>query len=513
MTYDYIVIGGGVSGVFLTYKLMTTGKSILLIESSNRLGGKLLLNKDKRMKVELGGARFASTHKKVLRLIGELKLTDDIIELPSDDDIVYKMKDKINLRNIEQKVLLESKDFPKKYLQGVTYKQLCYDILGEETSHIYQNMFGYDSEFIHLNAYAMLKMFGADILKKSQYYTLKNGYESIISKMKDSFTNNVEIKMNTAIHDIGENYVLHNKTKQYFRKCVMCVPKKTLEKFSYFKNNLSLNTVRGIPLLRIYMKYPVSGKGPWFKDIKRTITDSYIRQIIPIDYEKGIIMISYTDGDDARSLNDLVKLGDKILIQKVHSAINKIFKITPPTPLLTKCAYWGEGVHMWKSGVNVKEEYEKLLQITPKIFIATESYSMHQCWVEGCLDMVYDVLDKMNVKTDVNIKDKVKDKLKDKVKVYGIDAVLKEKAWIVMEINGRKKIYDVQKWLNKHPGGRDNIMKGIKANNHYKDQNKYPESPMDLFNGISSHTSGDVIQKMLKTDNKLVVYVGLLKKI
>ena len=82
-----------------------------------------------------------------------------------------------------------------------------------------------------------------------------------------------------------------------------------------------------------------------------------------------------------------------------------------------------------------------------------------------------------------------------------------------MEINGRKKIYDVQKWLNKHPGGRDNIMKGIKANNHYKDPKKYPESPMDLFNGISSHTSGDVIQKMLKTDNKLVVYVGLLKKI
>jgi hypothetical protein len=56
-------------------------------------------------------------------------------------------------------------------------------------------------------------------------------------------------------------------------------------------------------------------------------------------------------------------------------------------------------------------------------------------------------------------------------------------------------------------------MKGIKANNHYKDPKKYPESPMDLFNGISSHTSGDVIQKMLKTDNKLVVYVGLLKKI
>ena len=30
--------------------------------------------------------------------------------------------------------------------------------------------------------------------------------------------------------------------------------------------------------------------------MKRTITDNYIRHIIPIDYNNGLIMISYTDG-------------------------------------------------------------------------------------------------------------------------------------------------------------------------------------------------------------------------
>ena len=36
-------------------------------------------------------------------------------------------------------------------------------------------------------------------------------------------------------------------------------------------------------------------KDLWFKNIKRTITDNYIRQIIPINYEEGLIMISYSD--------------------------------------------------------------------------------------------------------------------------------------------------------------------------------------------------------------------------
>lgn len=511
MSYDYIVVGGGISGVFLTYKLQETGRSILLIESGNRLGGKLLLNREKGFNVELGGARFSSTHEKVLTLVNELELTKDMIELPSDDDIVYKMKDKVNMESLHKKILTGSKDFSKKYLQGITYRQLCYDILGQDITEIYQNMFGYDSEFLHLNAHAMLKMYGKDLLKKSTYYILKNGYESLIEKMKDSFKDNVEIKMDTEVNDIGNNYVLCKKTKYYYKKLSLCIPQKSLQRMNYFRDNLSLNSVTPIPLLRIYMKYPLDNNNkPWFKNIKRTITDKYIRHIIPINYDEGTIMISYTDGDLARMWNDLVKLGNNILVKKVHEEIKRLFKIEPPKPLKIKCAYWNEGVHMWKAGVNIKEEYEKIIEISPKIFIATESYSMHQCWVEGCLDVCYDVLEKL----DSNYKrDNPKKILDKKVKLYSIDEVLKQKNWIILELNDKKKIYDVKNWLSKHPGGKDNLMKGITANNHYKDSKKYPQSPTDLFSSIGAHKSGKVIQNMLKKENEFVVFVGLLKKI
>ena len=60
--YDYIVVGGGISGLFMTYKLSETDKKILLVESTNRLGGRLFTKKEKDIQFELGGARISSKH-------------------------------------------------------------------------------------------------------------------------------------------------------------------------------------------------------------------------------------------------------------------------------------------------------------------------------------------------------------------------------------------------------------------------------------------------------------------
>ena len=39
--YDIIIIGGGIAGLFTAYKLRDTGLRIILLESSNRLGGRI----------------------------------------------------------------------------------------------------------------------------------------------------------------------------------------------------------------------------------------------------------------------------------------------------------------------------------------------------------------------------------------------------------------------------------------------------------------------------------------
>ena len=75
-------------------------------------------------------------------------------------------------------------------------------------------------------------------------------------------------------------------------------------------------------LLRIYTKYPT--KKLWFKGIKRTITDNYIRHIIPINEEVGLIMISYSDDIYAEMWNRYSNISKNFLITMLHKEIEKI---------------------------------------------------------------------------------------------------------------------------------------------------------------------------------------------
>ena len=175
---------------------------------------------------------------------------------------------------------------------------------------------------------------------------------------------------------------------------------------------------------------------------------------------------------------------------------------------------------MWEPGHSVKDVYKRLLKPFPteKIYLVNEAFSLHQCWIEGCLDMAYDVLEVMDPTfkrgKPKNKMGGSKEKPKRKSKVYTIDQVLKKRNWIVLDIKKQLRIFDVGKWLKDHPGGADNLKRGIKANKYYKDKEKYPESPIQLFKQIGAHSSGKVLKKMLlDMKNPLVKYIGIMKKV
>ena len=102
-------------------------------------------------------------------------------------------------------------------------------------------------------------------------------------------------------------------------KIVSTIPYLAIRKMDIFDDFEYLHCVKPIPLFRIYAQYPKDKQTNkvWFHKIKRTITDNYIRHIIPIDYEKGIIMISYTDLYLADMWNNWYLLGEKILTEKL----------------------------------------------------------------------------------------------------------------------------------------------------------------------------------------------------
>ena len=120
-------------------------------------------------------------------------------------------------------------------------------------------------------------------------------------------------------------------------------------------------------------------------------------------------------------------------------------------------------IHMWKVGSSMNEDYKRLLKPfdDKEIYLCNESFSKHQCWIEGSLLMSKDLIKKLNTQ-------KGSGKKTIKKKQYKIHQVLRRKNWIIFEYKGKKWIHKIfSSWFNEHPGGREHLIEGVKANTYY----------------------------------------------
>ena len=278
MKYDAIIIGGGITGLSIAYRFIDSYKNILLIESTNKLGGRIKTIDDKKNELiyEAGAARISENHTKTLNLIEELELDD--------------------------------------------------------------------AEFMKMNAKAALNLFTEDFGRDTTYYCLKNGLGQLINKMEKLINREkyITIKKKEKLLEINNDNTIITDIDMYtYENLILTIPHKELKQISILNELDILNAVEEVPLLRIYAKYPLDDDGNiWFKNIKRTITNNYIRHIIPIDYEKGLIMISYVDSEYADMWNDSVISNNKQVIDRLHKEIKNLFKIEPPEPEYIKYYYW-----------------------------------------------------------------------------------------------------------------------------------------------------------------------------
>ena len=62
-TKDVIIVGGGISGLYTAYRICNQfpDKTVLLLESSDELGGRIRTQYEKGFQVEKGAARFLET--------------------------------------------------------------------------------------------------------------------------------------------------------------------------------------------------------------------------------------------------------------------------------------------------------------------------------------------------------------------------------------------------------------------------------------------------------------------
>ena len=99
--YDIIIVGGGISGLYLSYKI--NNKKVLLIEKSNNLGGRIFTIKNKinnnNYVIEAGAARFSNNDQFLLDLLADLGILNKKEQITSDFE--YWDKDDGKLSSIK----------------------------------------------------------------------------------------------------------------------------------------------------------------------------------------------------------------------------------------------------------------------------------------------------------------------------------------------------------------------------------------------------------------------------
>lgn len=281
--YDVVVVGGGVSGTYSAWRLSEhlKDKKICLMESSNRIGGRLFsltLPDAPDLCAELGGMRFLSQQENVYGLVRFLGFTPEFFDHDSTENIVYVRRvhlDKKDLTKIPYNLKEEEKGktsrelmmmaihraFPqiksmkqpeiREYLKTAEYQgiplwqwgfwNLLMSQLSIEAYHYIRDSGGYNTGTSNWNAYDAIVSFGkynSDV----KFYKIKEGFDSVPKKMAELFVKNGgELKLNSPLTFLkqvtidNENLIqLFCKTatgedSYYARHVILALPKRSIE--------------------------------------------------------------------------------------------------------------------------------------------------------------------------------------------------------------------------------------------------------------------------------------------
>ena len=541
--YDLVIIGGGISGIYTLYKLSSKYPhlKILLLESGERYGGRIYSYKEnvdgEEYIMDLGAGRLGHHHKLINNLINELGLKPKIIDIPNTKTYIElsennNARDKTHLKDSIITKLYKFFVSPlvsklgKSVLQKFYLSELIKKYVSLSFFQKVESVFEYSSDLNEFNAYDAIKYFKHDYNNESKFFTLYGGIGQIIENMLDlikktksyksknitllnlsSVENITKINSNNnTLYKIVVNNYSKSKVYNVYSNYVICaLPKQSLEKLDLFKPFLrDLNSIISINLLRIFEIYDKTNEEVWFKNIEKTITNSEVQFVIPINPNNGLIMSSYSDSANARFWNLLrAKKGIQFVKNKLNIKLNQLFSIynikIPPSKYI-KMYFWDAGVACWKKNVDSDNLSSKLLNPLPNVFIIGENYSQYQAWCEGALMTSENCISKLGSMLITTMKTKALKytrklggkKGEHNKKMFTLDEVkkhnTKKDAWTIIE----NKVYNISSWIPKHPGG-EIIMQALGKD----------ATQLFIANGHPSYVKKTILPKY---------YIGNLKK-
>ena len=409
-SYDLIIVGGGIAGLRVGIEALKINPCIncCILEKYGYIGGRIVTFRKNIPRIgevqwENGAGRIAVSHKKVLHLLKNYGLT--FIPIRSESSFINEKIGTITENKFSDLIQFyfgPIEQLTADVLATHTLSELLNKTIGLLSAKKLYEQFPYYSEIHTLRADLALESFRTEMGTNNGFGIVKEGFSSLTNAMMDEFTDRGgKVIIDLDAYKVTTNYNksvtinckirnTNKKTLYTGKVVVLALHHSALTKIDGVNTLSVLRHLTMMPLLRIYAVFPTKNGISWFSKFNKIVTNSPIRYIIPIDSKRGIVMISYTDGLDAKWWFKQ-NITDNDVKEIVMTKIRKLFpELNIPDPIFFKQHPWYDGCTYWLPGTyNVEEESNKSLYPRPKsmpnLFMCGESFAVKQCWVESAL--------------------------------------------------------------------------------------------------------------------------------
>jgi len=412
LNVDIIIIDSGISGLYSAFNIKKKfpNSSFLIFEKHKKdwLGGRT--NNENFYGVEVvTGAGIGRKDKNPLlkKLLDHLHIQYKEFQFKMN---YAKTFNPVNIIKIINILKLEYKKHPE--LHNETFKDFFIKTLGNnlfnkfilssgysdyEKADIQETLYNYGMED-NIGGWTGLEIPWKKLVEKMYYFIGSKHF-----KFSSDVVSIKKIRENPCLFEL----IIKNGLKYYCNKVIIATTINGIQKlipYALDKNSI-YQQIHGQPFLRLYAKFDKKSTEIMKKIIPNyTIVPGPLQKIIPIDIEKGIFMIAYSDNKNAVFLKNYLE-NTKInreffckLIEKSIGISKNSLKI-----IAIKDFYWPIGTHYYeplkKNFANREDFVEKVQNPEKGILVVGEVVSRYQGWVEGALESVKKVVTNNWIKT------------------------------------------------------------------------------------------------------------------
>jgi monoamine oxidase len=400
MVHDTVIVGAGIAGLWLAEQIATRGHRVLVLEKYDYFGGRVLTSA--KHGVEVGAGRVHERHWRVGTLLKRFSL--DTVPLSTKVDWRSIGSDTAEPASLEETwapIIAQIVRLSPRTLATHTLRELADRILGRRAAKALLDRYPYRAEVEKMRADLGIASFHAEMGTRAGYFGVRGGLTQLTDALVAACrAAGVRFRTGAAVTRVDpsvDGYEIHladgeNPVKT--RRVILATHVAALTKMELPAEVRAGDLARlGMaPLTRVYATYPIHKEAAWFADLPKTVTDSPLRYIIPINPAKGMIMISYVDDRDTAAWKGLK---GPALVTAIQSELRRLFpERSIPEPTWMHAYEWTDGCTYWRPGLyNPREVAVRLMHPAAGLWIAGESLSVgQQAWMEGALAVAEDVL-------------------------------------------------------------------------------------------------------------------------